>query len=120
MIIPGIDIVLISRMAKSLENPAFILKAFGQEEIAEQTARGSKPQGYAACFAAKEAFGKALSTGVSGFALKEVQLLHRENGAPYLSLDGAARRIAVEKNAAFSVSISHDGDYAAAVVIMEF
>jgi len=42
----------------------------------------------AANFAAKEAFSKALGTGVRGFLLAEVSVLRNELGAPYLALSG--------------------------------
>ena len=115
MTTPGIDIIRIGRIEKSLTKAGFKEKVFGSAEIAEQELRGNKPQGYAACFAAKEAFSKAVGSGISGFSHSDVQLLHKENGAPYLSLSGNAKR----ENARFSVSISHDGDYAVAIVIME-
>ena len=119
MTIPGIDIVLISRIEKSLQAKGFKARVFGTHEMAEQEARGNKAQGFAACFAAKEAFSKSIGTGMRGFAHNEVELLHHESGAPYISLSGNALKIAKEKNAKFSVSISHDGDYAIAIVLLE-
>lgn len=117
MIVCGIDMVLVSRMAKALEKAGFAQRFFGDGERAELAERGHRPQSYAAAFAAKEAFAKALGTGVSGFALKEVELRHRENGAPYLSLSGAAADIVAAKGLELSVSITHDGDYAVAMVV---
>ena len=38
-------------------------------------------------FAAKEAFSKALGTGISGFALKDVEVLRDEHGKPYIELE---------------------------------
>lgn len=117
MITTGIDMVKISRMADSVAKDGFAQRYFGDAERAEIAARGDKPQSYAAAFAAKEAFSKALGTGVRGFALKEVELLHRENGAPYLALSGKAAQIAASRGLELSVSITHDGDYAVAMVV---
>ena len=71
----------------------------------------------AACFAAKEAFAKALGTGVRGFSLNEVSVAHDEWGAPFLRLSGSALAIAEEKNLSFSLSLTHTDGMAGAVVV---
>lgn len=111
----GTDLLEIKRMKQCLENPRFLLRVFGERERRELEARGTPPQSAAACFCAKEAFSKVLGTGVRGFSLTEVELLHRQNGAPYLSLSGRALALAAGLN--FSVSITHSDEYALAVVI---
>ena len=64
---------------------------------------------------------KALGIGFStGLKLKEIQVLHNANGAPILKVDGSLKEIVDGlgvKNC--SLSISHDGDYAIAVVSVE-
>lgn len=111
----GTDLLEIKRMKHSLENPRFLCRVFGEQERRELEARRTPLQSAAACFCAKEAFSKVLGTGVRGFSLTEVELLHRENGAPYLSLSGRARQLAV--GLSFSVSITHSDEYALAVVV---
>ena len=114
----GIDIIEIDRVAAAAENPRFVARVFGEEERHELEARGWKRQNLAAAFAAKEAFAKAIGTGVRGFALSAVQLLHGELGAPYLRLGEDARIIAeVRGYTRFSVSVSHSRDNAVAAVI---
>ena len=71
----------------------------------------------AASYAAKEAFGKALGTGVRGFAFKEVAVLRDPLGAPYFALSGNAARIAEERELRFSLSLTHTEELAAAFVI---
>ena len=79
-------------MKHSLENPRFFMPCIpGEQERQELEARRTPLQSAAACFCAKEAFSKVLGTGVRGLFLTEVELLHRENGAPYLSLSGRER-----------------------------
>ncbi|MDR1892942.1 MAG: 4'-phosphopantetheinyl transferase superfamily protein [Oscillospiraceae bacterium] len=117
MLSVGIDLVEIDRIRRSLQSPRFLTFVYGAEERAELCARGMPPQSLAAAFAAKEAFGKALSTGVAGFYLREVQLLHRDNGAPYLYLCGKALHISEERRLQFTVSVSHTKRYATAVVV---
>ena len=115
----GLDMVEISRMSDCLENAHFIERVFGEQERGELMLRRFAPQSAAAAFAAKEAFSKALGTGIRGFSLTEVQLLHDELGAPYLSLSGRAERLAREKGMTFAVSLTHTKDLAAAVVVAQ-
>ena len=70
-----------------------------------------------AAFCAKEAFSKSLGTGISGFSLKEVSLLHNERGKPYLSFSGNAEKIVHKTGCSFDVSITHTESLATAVVI---
>ena len=58
-----------------------------------------------------------MGTGLSGFSLKEVSLLHKNKGKPYLCLFGAAKKLADEKGLSFDVSITHTSLVATAVVI---
>lgn len=118
MIRVGIDLVEVERIQKSLENPRFLTRVFG---LAEQALFCGAPQRQweraAANFAAKEAFAKALGTGIRGFSLTEVETLRRESGEPYLSLSGKAAELA--KGLRFSVSLTHVKEYAQAIVIAE-
>ena len=119
MIALGIDLLEIDRIRRSLENPRFVRRVFGAQELEQLAARGFPAQSAAACFCAKEAFGKALGTGVSGFRLAEAQLLREPSGRPYLSLSGGALRLAEERGLSFSVSVAHTKQYAAVVVAAE-
>ena len=74
----------------------------------------------AARFAAKEAFGKALGTGIIGFSLKECAVLNDRYGKPDLHLFGRAQE-AFETfggQKAF-VALTHEHDYAMAMVVIE-
>lgn len=115
----GLDMVEVSRMADCLDSRHFIERVFGTREREELTARRFAPQSAAAAFAAKEAFAKALGTGIRGFSLCEVELLHDELGAPYLALSGRAKRLAEERGLTFAVSLSHTKELAAAVVVAQ-
>ena len=64
----------------------------------------------------KEAFGKAIGTGVRDFELNEVSTLTDELGRPYVVLSGNAKKIAGDKK--ISVSITHTNEYAQAAVIL--
>ena len=115
----GLDMVEISRMADCMDHAHFVERVFGEQERQELMLRRFAPQSAAAAFAAKEAFAKAMGTGLRGFSLSEVQLLHDELGAPYLSLSGRAERMARERGLTFAVSLTHTKELAAAVVIAQ-
>ena len=72
----GCDIIEISRIEKSMKNPRFLSENFTYRENDYFKNKKYNPQSVAAAFAAKEAFSKALGTGISGFSLCDVEVLH--------------------------------------------
>ena len=114
MISNGIDIVEIERIENALKKDSFKAYVYGSEELKELESK--KTESYAAAFCAKEAFSKALGSGIIGFKLPEVQVLHNESGAPYFLLSGNAKKIAKDKKFKFALSISHSEKYAVAMV----
>jgi len=117
MISTGIDLIEISRIRKSMQNERFIQRIFGNSELAELELTGFSAQRAAALFAAKEAFGKALGLGISGFSFKDVEVLHNSTGMPFLIFSGKAKELVENKAFRFSLSITHTKDYAACVVV---
>ena len=113
----GIDMIEIERVEKSLQSPAFLNGVFGAKEQAEWKARGGRAESAAGAFAAKEAFAKAMGTGIRGFSLTEVEVLHDALGAPYFHFSGKAKELVRRKNLAFALSITHTKTMAAAYVI---
>lgn len=111
----GFDLVEIKRMERSIKSEHFCKRVFGEREYEELLKRGFPVQSAAACFAAKEAFGKALGIGLVGFSLNEVEVLHNEKGKPYLYLSGKA--LELSKNLSFDISITHTDETAGAVII---
>lgn len=98
----GVDIVHIPRMEKSLESEAFRKKVF----TAAEQAHCKTAESFAGVFAAKEAYFKALGTGIT-FPITDVEVVYDESGKP--RLNGIANS---------DLSISHDGEYAVATVIL--
>lgn len=116
----GVDIVTIERIEKSVSKPSFIKKVYGEKEIALFIKEDKiKVNSLAANFAAKEAFSKALGTGIRGFELCEVQILRDNLGKPYFEFSGKAEKIVLEKNLKCHISLSHEKDKAIAFVIIE-
>ena len=113
----GIDSVEIDRMAKCIAKHGFVERFFSAAEITEFSKRSYRPEHIAAAFAAKEAFSKAVGTGIRGFNLKDVSLLHNELGKPYLVFDNEAKQIVEKLGVCFDVSITHTDTLATAVVI---
>lgn len=111
----GVDSIEIDRIAKSMENPFFLENYFSPEEHALFESRGRKASVVAGNFAAKEAFSKALGTGIRGFSLGEVSVLRDELGAPYFVFSGNAQKIS--NTLTFSVSITNTKTVATAMVI---
>lgn len=113
----GTDLVELSRMEQSLRNPRFLTKVFSEEEQVLFGKSAAPLERIAANFAGKEAFSKALGTGVRGFSLKEVSVLRDSLGAPYLSFSGKAEEIVKERGLTFAISLTHTEHYASATVI---
>ncbi len=114
----GIDSVEIKRIENLVcKNERFIERVFSRDEQTEFKNRNNKPEHIAAAYAAKEAFSKAIGTGVSGFNLSEVSLLHEKNGKPFLDFSGKAKDIVRENKLSFDVSVTHTETVATAIVI---
>jgi holo-[acyl-carrier protein] synthase len=117
----GIDLCEIARIAESIKSPSFLTRYFSPDECEYIQARGIGSAASAAgCFAAKEAFLKAVGTGLNGVPLKDVSVTHDELGAPRYFITGAAEeRFRKLCGTRLHLSITHDGGVAAAVAIIE-
>ncbi|MES2592911.1 MAG: holo-ACP synthase [Bacteroidota bacterium] len=117
----GTDIVEVARIARSIETIQFREKIFSAIEIAYCETKTNKAESYAARFAAKEAFFKALGTGWrGGMAFNEVEISNDELGKPSLQVLGKTAEIVAEKNIKnFHISLSHTSGTAIAMVILE-
>jgi holo-[acyl-carrier protein] synthase len=117
----GIDVVHVYRLKRWQRIPGLFERFFHDQELSVALPKGeSGILSLAARFAAKEAFGKALGTGLHGFSLKEIAVLNDRYGRPHLHLYGRAQE-AMERfggRRAF-VSLSHERDNALAVVVIE-
>lgn len=111
----GTDIVDIERIEQCASNDRFLSRVFSKKELEFFSKKKNPYPSMAGNWAAKEAFSKALGTGVRDFSLNEVSVLRDDNGKPFLELSGNALKIA--KELSFSVSISHTDTLANAVVI---
>ncbi|HCX72739.1 MAG TPA: ACP synthase [Candidatus Cloacimonas sp.] len=118
----GIDNIEVPRIKKQLDRSKnFKTKIFTEHEIEYCESQANYAQCFAARFAAKEAFMKALGTGWSnGVKFSEIEVVNSENGRPSLNITGASAKQMSQNQIRFShLSISHLKDYAVAVVILE-
>ncbi len=117
----GTDITEVRRFEKWVKNPAMLERFFNEKERGFTGTHASQCQHYAARFAAKEAFSKALGTGISGFSLKEVYITKDSEGKPLLNIEGSALSIMKERlgECTAFVSLSHEKEYAVAFVVLE-
>lgn len=111
----GIDIVRISRFGDS--KPAFLEKVYTEAERAYLKRKNMSLQTMAGIFAAKEAVLKALGLGIGKAGLRDVEILWHELGAPRVVLYNEVQKHA--GGGAVHVSITHDGDMAAAAAVWE-
>jgi holo-[acyl-carrier protein] synthase len=112
----GIDLIKVERVHETIERHGrrFLDRVFTAQEQAECV---GKPASLAARFAAKEACAKALGTGIGAVGWLEIEVVSGRQRRPELQLHGAAARLADELGLqVWSLSLSHDGDYAIAVV----
>ena len=126
----GFDLVQISRILDSVGHfgDRFKSRLFTHEELAyAQGDAGGEVAGslcaerLAARFAAKEATIKALNLGEDGVGWKNIEVRKLRGGACELALHGPVANIAKSMGlTGISLSLSHDGDYAGAVVAMTF
>ncbi len=118
----GIDMIEVERVAEKIrKEKGFRELVFTEKEIAYCEAKTNKYEHYAARFAAKEAFFKAIGSGwTNGTAFNEIEISNDENGKPSLVLLGATAALFKEKQlGTISVSLSHLKIIASAVVIIE-
>ncbi len=117
----GTDIVGVNRFADWVENPSLLKRYFHPEEIDWCASQGDgAPASFAVRFAAREAFGKALGTGLGEFPLKSIYVKRDKEGRPSLELGEQAlasmRRVGARQ---VHLSLSHERDYAVAMVVLE-
>lgn len=119
----GIDLEKVERVRRAIERngDAFLEKVFSPEEIEFCRSRGAHVwESFSARWAAKEAFSKALGTGIGGnIGFTDFSVLAGAQGEPVAFY--SSRGNSALKNAGASkalVSLTHTADYAEAIVIL--
>ena len=117
----GIDIIEIERLKSIAENDIRLSSLFTEKEIKYFNKFKDRQTHVAGGFCAKEAVSKAFKTGFNGKVLpREIEILHKDNGVPYVVLKGGAKKVFEELGLTnIDISISHDKEKAIAICIVE-
>ena len=119
----GTDIIEVGRVKKALESSArFAKKVYTDAEIEYcENKKAGRYESYAARFAAKEAFLKAVGAGLlNGAAATDAEIVNDPaTGAPAFALHGDAARLFTQNNGvSIAVSLSHTRENALATVVI--
>jgi holo-[acyl-carrier protein] synthase len=115
----GIDITEVKRIECVIKKwgHRFIERVFcpGEIELCQSMRKSSVC--FAARFAVKEAFSKALGTGIRKLSWKDIEVAHKKSGKPYLIIRGKSKELLGNRSS--DVSISDTDNLATAIVIIE-
>ncbi len=110
------DLIELTRIRNSIErNPRFIeriLTVSEQELFYQLSTDNRRAEFLAGRFAAKEAFAKAVGTGIGKLSFQHIEVLPDSHGAPVLIAEGY-------EHATVFISITHSNNYAAAQIVIE-
>jgi holo-[acyl-carrier protein] synthase len=112
----GIDIVSIKRIEKSIEKFDNKFKNRFMSKREQEWAK--KPSSIAGIWASKEAFSKAIGTGIGKeFSFLDIEIIKNKKGKPIINILNKDLENKL-KNKKIDVSITHDGGFAIAAVII--
>ncbi len=113
MIKIGIDVVLIQRIEK-------MINKFGVEKLKflnNDEKYTQNPESIAGIYASKEAFSKALGTGIGNeLSFCDISVVKDSKNKPYIKINSPSLLKIVQE---CDVSITHDGGFAIAAVILK-
>jgi holo-[acyl-carrier protein] synthase len=117
----GTDLVLIETVRGSLDTHAehYLERVYTEREVQDcTTPDGIDPERLAARFAAKEATLKVLRPRDEGIPWSAIEVRRDPNGWVEVGLSGPAQELAADAGVTdLSLSISHEGGFATAVVV---
>ena len=120
----GVDLVKNQRIKQLIKKKGFIEKIFSKKEIFYSQKTSNKVNFFAKRFAAKEAFSKALGTGLrGGISFKNIEILNDKMGKPYYYNSNNIKRIIYNRFKLRSydlfLSISDETDYSVAFTVIQ-
>lgn len=116
----GTDIVEVERIEKVVKRtPNFLRGVFTKNEADYFNSKKNKYEVIAGFFAAKEALSKALSTGIRGFRLTDIEIKHTKLGKPIINLNDEMKEKFKLNNHKIHVTISHTEKNAISFVVIE-
>ncbi len=111
----GIDVIEIDRIREAVDQhgESFLNRVFTKGELAYCINRKKlKLPELAVRFAAKEAYSKAIGTGLRGIKFKEIEVVNNAKGKPHIAIRGKVMGKA-------HLTLSHSRDQAVASVVLE-
>ena len=120
----GVDIIQNKRIKMAIKNDFFIKRTFSKKEINYSKNKLNKTNFFAKRFAAKEAFAKAIGTGISkNLNFKDIEILNDRNGKPFYYQSKKIKMIINRrfkiKNFKLFLSISDEKDYSIAFTTIQ-
>ena len=118
----GLDVVEVSRLALSMHRTTtFTEQVFTVAEQAFGGAGAARSRHFAACFAAKEAFLKAVGRGLwNGVPLTDIELVGGDSEHPSLNLGPRAKEALALRNGSLAlVSVSQLASATMAIVVVQ-
>ena len=121
----GVDIIENKRIKNSIKNSKFKKKIYSDNELKQSSLSKNKVSYFSKRFAAKEAFSKAIGTGIkSDINFKNIEIINNSLGKPIIFLKGKTEIFLKKKikNKKYSIdlSISDDFPWAQAIVIISY
>ena len=119
----GADVVEVERVARLLERygERFVRRVLAPSEWADYRASANPQLFVASRFAAKEAYAKALGTGLRApVLLTHIGVTHDALGRPSLELSPELQALSVDRGVgAHHITLSHERSIACAFVVLE-
>ena len=120
----GVDIVENKRIQKSIKNALFIKRIYTSKELKQSKGVVNKVGYFSKRFAAKEAFSKALGTGLRmNLNFKDIEVMNDKMGKPYYVKNTKINKIINKrfktKNYQCFLSISDEKKYSTAFAIIQ-
>ena len=117
----GTDIVSIVRIKKTIKNKRFVSRVYNEKEIFKCKKLINSENCFAKRFAAKEAFAKALGTGIGKIvSFQDLTIRNNDNGKPYFIPSEKLRLYLVSQNIKQAhLSLSDEKLNAVAFVVLE-
>ncbi len=116
----GVDIIEINRIEKAVErHKNFLARIFTENEIEYFNKKNMRAETIAGYFAAKEAIGKAMGTGIYEGNWKNIEIIKDDFGKPSAIFYGSTKEYIESKG--FNdiiISISHCKTYAVANAVI--
>ena len=120
----GVDVVENKRIQKSIKNALFIKRIYKSKELKQSKGVVNKVGYFSKRFAAKEAFSKALGTGLRmNLNFKDIEVMNDKMGKPYyvknIKINKIINKRFKTKNYQCFLSISDEKKYSTAFAIIQ-